>query len=99
MASATSPGVSRPVDHVGRELAVERLTVRQQALQVALRPDQRAIGRGSHARAEILERHVEEHGDAGVPQRDPVRRLQDDAAAARHDGGIVHARVRERRRL
>ena len=55
---------------------------REQPLEIALLADQRAFGRRPHPLAEQLERHVEEHHDPRVPQRDPVRRLQDHAAAA-----------------
>src|SRR5262249_19409300 len=44
-------------------------------------------------------RDVEVHARPGVPQRDAVRGLQHDAAAARHDGRVVARGIHQLRRF
>jgi hypothetical protein len=79
-----------------RELSIEPLALSQQALQITLRPDQGTLGGRADALLQQIEGDVQEHAGPGVPQRDPVRRLQDHAAAAGDHRGVMARHLDER---
>jgi hypothetical protein len=81
------------------ELAIERFTLPQQPLEIPLGADQRPVVVGFDPGRQHLDRHLEEHAGSGAPQRDAVRRLEHNPAAARDHRRVVHRGIDQGLRL